>query len=196
LWTLHSGHVCDLSFEAPAGRSSERKPPALTLAPMRILDSFDDTVIPELLEKHEFFWLDVTAPTAEQVQHLGSLLGWHPLAVEDSVKFGQRPKLDTYGDTALLVLQGGIESEPEDENPRPLEEIHCHLSGDFVVTLHQAPYPDLATLKGQLVQTAAVKTERYYVYKIIDVVVDSFFPILSDLDEEINGLEDAIVQGA
>ena len=28
--------------------------------------------------------------------------GLHPLAVEDTLEFGQRPKLDDYGDTALL----------------------------------------------------------------------------------------------
>jgi magnesium transporter len=34
------------------------------------------------------------------------------------------------------------------------------------------------------------------VYKIIDTIVDSFFPILADLDEEIDDLEDAIVANA
>ena len=75
---------------------------------MRILDSIDDALIQELRQKQEFFWLDITAPTKQQVEHLGSLLALHPLAVEDSVKFGQRPKLDIYGSTALLVLQGAV----------------------------------------------------------------------------------------
>ncbi|MGA0568498.1 magnesium transporter CorA family protein [Rathayibacter sp. KR2-224] len=163
---------------------------------MRILDSIDDALIQELRQKQEFFWLDITAPTKQQVEHLGSLLALHPLAVEDSVKFGQRPKLDTYGSTALLVLQGGVESEPEDENPHPLEEVHFHLSGDYIVTLHRQPYAPLGELKAQFQRAATSKTERYYLYKIIDVVVDSFFPILADLDEQINDLEDAIVSGA
>lgn len=163
---------------------------------MRILDSIDDAMIRELRQKEEFFWLDISAPTKEQVEHLGTLLELHPLAVEDSVKFGQRPKLDTYGQTALLVLEGGVESEPEDENPHPLEEVHCHLSGDFVVTLHRGPYPPLHEQRTQFERTTSAKTEQYYLYKIIDVVVDSYFPILADLDEQINDLEDAIVSGA
>jgi magnesium transporter len=163
---------------------------------MRIIDSLDDVLIQELRSKHEFFWLDVAAPTKEQVEHLGALLGLHPLAMEDSVNFGQRAKLDTYGDTALLVLQGGVESKPEDENPHPLEEVHCHLSGDFIVTLHRAPYSPLRELRDQFTRTTTPKTERYYVYRIIDIVVDSYFPILADLDERINDLEDAIVSGA
>ncbi|MHA7984280.1 magnesium transporter CorA family protein [Rathayibacter sp. CAU 1779] len=163
---------------------------------MRILDSIDDALIAELRTKQEFFWLDLSGPSKEQVEQLGSLLGLHPLAVEDSVRFGQRPKLDTYGDTALLVLEGGVESQPEDRNPHPLEEVHCHLSGDYIVTLHQNQYAELDTLKAQFSHTAPTKTERYYLYKVVDVVVDSYFPMLADLDEEINDLEDAIVSGA
>ena len=163
---------------------------------MRILDSIDDAQINDLRARQEFFWLDITAPTNDQVEHLGTLLGLHPLAVEDSVRFGQRPKLDTYGDTALLVLHGGVAGQPEDENTHPLEEVHCHLSGDFVVSLHRHRYRELQNLHTLFESAAVPKTKRYYVYKIIDVVVDSFFPILSDLDEEINDLEDAIVSGA
>ncbi len=163
---------------------------------MRILDTIDDDLIAQLRADHEFFWLDATGLTPDEIQHLGTLLGLHPLAVEDSVRFGQRPKLDTYGETALLVLQGGVASQPEDENPHPLEEIHCHLSGDFIVTLHRNPFPELQTLRRLFEQHTAQRSEQYHVYKIVDLIVDSFFPILADLDEEINDLEDAIVAGA
>ena len=162
---------------------------------MRIIDSIDDALITQLREKQEFFWLDLTGPSNDQIEHLGTLLGLHPLAVEDSVVFGQRPKLDTYGDTALLVLEGGVAWEPEDENPHPLEEIHCHLSGEFIVTIHRQPYDDLQNLKTQLGRTNILKTERYYVYKVIDVVVDSYLPIVAGLDERISDLEDKIVSG-
>ncbi|GAA2344397.1 magnesium transporter CorA family protein [Dactylosporangium salmoneum] len=163
---------------------------------MRIIDSIDDALITELCDKHEFFWLDVTGPTEEQVERLGAALGLHPLAVDDSIRFGQRPKLDIYADTALLVLQGGVESQPENENPHPLEEIHCYISGDYIVTLHRAPYPQLTQLKSLFQRVSAAKSEQYYVYKVVDAIVDSYFPILADLDEEINDLEDTIVAGA
>lgn len=163
---------------------------------MRILDTIDDDVITGLCRDHEFFWLDASGLSTAEIEHLGSLLGLHPLAIEDSVKFGQRPKLDAYGDTALLVLEGGVAAQPENENAHPLEEIHCHLSGDYVVTLHRNPSPDLDDLKVLFAQHTSTRSEQYHVYKIIDVIVDSFFPILSDLDEEINDLEDAIVSGA
>ncbi|MGN6221911.1 MAG: magnesium transporter CorA family protein [Microbacterium sp.] len=162
---------------------------------MRILDSIDDELIGQLRRDNEFFWLDATDLPADQITRLGTLLGLHPLAVEDSIRFGQRPKLDTYGDTALLVLQGAVRSQPEDRNPHPLEEIHCHLSGDFIVTLHRRPYPDLHRVAPLFSHAKTAKSEQYHVYKIIDAVVDSYFPMLADLDEQISDLEDAIAAG-
>ena len=163
---------------------------------MQTLSQIDQSLIRELCEKQEFFWLDLTAPTDQQIRALGEILSLHPLAVEDSLHFGQRPKLDVYGEKALLVLQGGRESSPEDENDHPLEEIHCYLSGDYIVTLHRNAYTELERLAPLFQQTTASKSEQYFVYKIIDAIIDSYFPILADLDEEIDALEDAIIAGA
>ncbi|MFT3796944.1 magnesium/cobalt transporter CorA [Microbacterium sp.] len=160
---------------------------------MHVLTSIDDDSIRDLCRQGEFFWLDLTAPTEAQIQHLGELLGLHPLAVEDSIQFEQRPKLDVYGDYALLVLHGGVESKPEDENQRPVEEIHCYLSGTWIVTLHRAAFAELQRLAPLLQQGGAARSEQYYCYKVIDAIVDSYFPILADLDEDIDDLEDAIV---
>ncbi|WP_295012058.1 magnesium transporter CorA family protein [uncultured Microbacterium sp.] len=163
---------------------------------MRILDAIDESLIAQLRSAQQFFWLDLVDPSAEDVQSLGTALGWHPLAIEDTQRMGQRPKLDMYDETALLVLQAAVGREPEDENDHPLVEVHCHLSGDYIVTVHGDRFTDLRQVRTLLESSTAPKTERYYVYKVIDVVVDSYFPVLADLDEEINALEDAIVAGA
>ena len=49
------------------------------------------------------FWLDIENPTDEIVDQLATRLGLHPLAVEDSKQFGQRAKLQVYGNGAMLV---------------------------------------------------------------------------------------------
>jgi len=57
---------------------------------MRIIDSIDEALLTELCQAHEFFRLDIVGPTAEQVERLGAAPGLHPLAVDDSIRFGQR----------------------------------------------------------------------------------------------------------
>jgi len=160
---------------------------------VKILADIDEAAISGQRARKEFFWLDLFEPSDDQVRRLGAILGLHPLAVEDTLAFGQRPKLDVYDDQALLVLQGGINAAPEEDNPHPLAEIHCYISGDFVVTVRRDSFQDLDRLKTQLRSTKSTRSEQYYVYRIIDTVVDSFFPVLAGLDDEIADLEDAIV---
>src|SRR4051812_10276726 len=83
-----------------------RPPRPGTCPAVEILHSVDDPKIKELLAKNEFFWLKVHGCSSEQVEELGKEFGLHPLAIEDSQEFGQRPKLDDYKNAALLVYYG------------------------------------------------------------------------------------------
>ncbi|HSW90711.1 MAG TPA: magnesium/cobalt transporter CorA [Candidatus Saccharimonadales bacterium] len=159
---------------------------------MKIITSIDETLIKELRAKQEFFWLDLVSPSVKQVEQLGSLLSLHPLAVEDSINFKQRPKLDIYENSALLVLAGTVQNQT---SPHSIEEIHCYISGDYIVTLHHKAYEELEQLMQLLKDRSPIKSEEYYVYKVIDAIVDSYFPPLADLDKSINDLENAIVSG-
>ena len=70
---------------------------------MEVLETVDRERLAELHERDEFFWLDLTEPTAEDLKSVGEVLGLHPVALEDTIEFGQRPKLDQYGDHVLVV---------------------------------------------------------------------------------------------
>jgi hypothetical protein len=57
------------------------------------------SLVVQLIEAGQPFWLDIENPTDE----LAARLGLHPLAAEDSKQFGQRAKLQVYGNGAMLV---------------------------------------------------------------------------------------------
>ena len=57
-------------------------------------------------ERDHFFWLDLDAPGPDELAQLRDIFGFHPLALEDSEDFGQRPKLDDYDDYVFLVFYG------------------------------------------------------------------------------------------
>ena len=48
------------------------------------------------LQGNVFFWLDLHAPPSGDIAMLGEVFGFHPLALEDSAEFGQRPKIEPY----------------------------------------------------------------------------------------------------
>src|SRR5213082_3513988 len=68
--------------------------------------TIDEQAIKDHLERDAFFWLDLTAPSRDELDRLHELFGFHPLALEDTEHFAQRPKLDDYGDHVFLVFYG------------------------------------------------------------------------------------------
>jgi magnesium transporter len=159
---------------------------------VRLLDSIDRQAISELLERDEYFWLDLTDPKGDDASALGELFSFHPLAIEDLRKRGQRPKLDDFGDYMFLVYYGAREG---DGGEIELEEIHAFLSGGYIVTSHQRPSPPLQEAWHRL-QAQTPRSEQFVVYRVLDALTDSFFPVLERLDDRMEGLDAEIFERA
>jgi magnesium transporter len=155
------------------------------------LTQIDEARIRDHLDRDRFFWLDLTAPSHEDLDRLGKLFRFHPLALEDSEEFGQRPKLDNYGDYVLLVFYGALPDRGPDAEL--LQEVHVFISGDFVVTIHREPLPSLDEQRERL-DGRTLHSEQFLIYRVLDVLTDSFFPVLSDMDDQIDDLEAAVLQ--
>jgi magnesium transporter len=161
---------------------------------VEILDHVDRSRIEALLAKDEFFWLDLVDADTSAIEQLGSLLDIHAMAIEDTLEFGQRPKLDEYPGRVLLVYYGvhhGSTGDPAEGRPI---EVHMHISGSWIVTVRPGACRDLHQLKDRLKDRDG-EAEEYIVYRILDALTDSFFPLLDQMDNEIDSLEDAMMQG-
>jgi magnesium transporter len=156
---------------------------------MRVLDTIDDSLIESLTADDEFFWLDLAGPSAEDVKRLAERFGWHELAVEDLLSFRQRPKMDRYDDYMLLVFYG---ARPGDDGVPALIEVHLIVSGSYVITVRHANCDELDELQRRSAAKPGA-SEQYIVYAVLDALTDTFFPVLSSIDEEIDRLEDDIV---
>ena len=154
---------------------------------MQVLHALDDPQLDELLARGEYFWLALQEPRDDDIRAAGRRFGLHPLAVEDSIEFGQRPKLDDYGDTALLVFYG---VEPERGE---LVEVHLHVSGSWMITIkhHEA---EALTAAAHRIQHEPPHSEEEAIYRVLDSLTDSFFPALEGIDDEIDRLMDEMIQ--
>ena len=114
-------------------------------------------------------WLDLPDPDDEQLDSVGKILGLHPLAIEDSREFGQRPKLDRYGDRFLLVFFGMHLNA--DENPEPVE-VHVHVTPGAVLTVSRVALPELTRVRLSLATTPQCSRGQL-VYRILDALSDA-----------------------
>jgi magnesium transporter len=157
---------------------------------VRFLDSIDHDAIAGLLERDEYFWLDLTDPGADEVAALGEVFSFHPLALEDIAKRGQRPKLEAFGDYMFLVYYGATERENGEID---LEEVHAFLSGGYIVTSHQCPCKPLEEARERF-DAQQPSSEQFVVYRVLDGLTDSFFPILDRLDDRMEQLDGEIFE--
>jgi magnesium transporter len=155
---------------------------------VRIFDRIDRDAIAGLLEHDEYFWLDLTDPGSEEVAALGEIFSFHPLALEDTLKRGQRPKLDDFGEYMFLVYYG---AESSGEGDFELVEVHAFLSGGYIVTTHGKRCAALDEVRERLVAQPP-RSEQFVIYRVLDGLTDTFFPVLERLDDRIEQLDTAI----
>jgi len=148
---------------------------------MHVIDHYDAEEIRRLNMSGEFFWLDLTSPTDEQLAELGEILGLPPLAVEDSQGFGERAKIDDYGDRLLIVFYGA-----QREGGRyDAVEVHIHLSHGRIVTVHRGRCEPLES-----VRRLHAHSDQEIVYRILDALSESVLTILRSIEAEATRLED------
>jgi len=155
---------------------------------VRLLESIDREAIAGLLARDEYFWLDLTDPSEDDVTALGEVFSFHPLALEDMRKRGQRPKLDDFGEYMFLVYYGAGEGE---HGEIELEEVHAFLSGGYIVTAHQGACAALEEAHERL-EAQTPRSEQFVVYRVLDGLTDTFFPVLDSLDDRMERLDGEI----
>jgi magnesium transporter len=152
---------------------------------------FDDEQVQELLDRGDFFWLDLDNPDEDDFRILRERFQFHPLAVEDAEHFQQRPKIDPYDDHVFIVVYGAA---PDADR---LVEVHCFYSERYLVTVHRDEAPAFTEVRERFMKRHEhVAHPPRLLYQIVDALVDSFFPVLADMDDRIDELEEQTFQNA
>ncbi len=149
----------------------------------------DRTAVESRVSAGEFFWLDIEDAEPDDFALLRDVFRFHPLALEDSEHFGQRPKLEEYDDFVFFVAYGAAPPPDADR----LVEVHIFYSERYLVTVRREHAPSCEALRERYVRQPG-KLERPIVvlYRLLDSLSDSFFPALEDYDERIDAVEDDI----
>jgi magnesium transporter len=159
---------------------------------VHVLTEVERDRIAALLARDEFFWLDLHAPADTELDRLGDILHVHPLALEDTRELGQRPKVDRYAETLLLVFytarMSGDGGSPE------LLEVHLHISGGWLVTVRRSACDQLDRLREALTTQEVGTAEDRIVYQVLDSLTDAVYPVVDRLEERIDALEAEILE--
>jgi len=140
-------------------------------------------------------WIGLYRPDLRELSSLAHEFGLHELAIEDAVMAHQRPKLERYGDTLFVVLQGARYLDATEEVE--FGEVHLFVGPDFVVSVRHSEAPDLSAVRRRLEsdQPLLELGAEAILYAILDCVVDGYAPVVTGLENDIDEIETEIFSG-
>jgi len=138
-------------------------------------------------------WIDLRAPSTDQVAAVSKILRLHPLLAEDLIERDQRAKLEQVGNMLHLALF----SLGFDDGKVYEREIEFVLGERFLLSNHSAWWEPRSTRHLRTgVSDPLGRGLDYLMWALADDVIDSYFPILDLLGDEIDDLEDRVVNRA
>jgi len=141
----------------------------------------------------QFIWIGLHEPTEDLVRRIQAEFGLHDLAVEDALRAHQRPKIEEYGNSLFVVLR----TAQLEDGRIAFGETHIFVGPQYIISLRHGaslPYTDVRTrceASPQLLR----KGPGFVLYALMDFVVDNYFPIVDELEEKLESLEERIFGG-
>jgi magnesium transporter len=186
-----SGEVAD-AVQGPTADSGVVK---LAVLERGILRQFDgEAALAELPgalgRKGALMWIDVCDGGSELKTAVAVLLKLHPLLIEDLAERDQRAKLEPVDE----VLHAVIFSLGFDAGEIYERELDFVLGDCFLFTAHSHWWDPFTTRHVRIgVAGLLAKGPGHLLWCMADDVIDSYFPILDQLGDEIDELEDRVV---
>lgn len=142
----------------------------------------------ERVRRDSVTWINVVGlEDVQAIEQLGTELGLHHLAMEDVFNVGQRPKAEDYGEFHFIVAR-----MPVSEEYLQTEQISIFLGPSYVLTLQERPGDCFDEVR-ERIRGGRPRIRGggpdYLVYAILDAVVDSYFPLLESVANELDRLE-------
>ena len=146
-------------------------------------------------DKPTVTWINIDGVhRVDVIEKIGKHFNLHPLALEDIVNTGQRPKIEDFSDYVFIVLRmlyhDGRVSETQ------AEQLSLVLGSNWVITFQENAGDVFDSIrervrsdKGRIRKMGA----DYLVYALVDAVVDNYFMILEKIGEDIEEIEDELV---
>jgi magnesium transporter len=135
-------------------------------------------------------WVDIVKITEDEGKLLQDVFHIHPLAVEDALSVTQFPKIEPYQGYLYAVLHG-IDFTAA-KHQFATRDVDFFLGSNYLVTVHDGESRSIARLRDVCERNANVLREGPIglMHRIIDQMVDHYRPVMEELEDEIDRLEE------
>lgn len=146
------------------------------------------------LDNQRITWINIDGLDTEILRLLGSRFNLHPLALEDVLDTGQRPKVELYDGYLFIVVKMLYLDQ---DKQMCGEQVSMFLGKNFLITLQEeADFDVFEPVRARI--RAAKPTIRklgadYLAYALLDSIIDHYYPVLESIGAGIETVEDLLV---
>jgi magnesium transporter len=140
-------------------------------------------------------WVDIDSTNMHQHALLEKVFQFHHLAIEDTLSPDTRVKLEEY-DRYVFAVMAGVRFDEGTPNPFDLETFNLYffLGKNFLVTVHAFASPSCHAVRERLMRNPELlaRGAEMTMHNVIDQAVDAYFPLLEQLNDLVDALEDKL----
>jgi magnesium transporter len=137
-----------------------------------------------------FVWVALFEPDHATLELMQAQFDLHPLAVEDAKHGHQRPKIEEYGGSLFAVLHMIESVGGELRNG----EVAIFVGRNYILSVRTRAEKGFAEVRARCENEPELlkRGPGYVLYALMDAVVDRYFPVLHELEAELEGIEERI----
>ena len=147
--------------------------------------------ISDYLKRPEcFVWVALRDATPEELDKMKEEFSLHELAVEDARHGHQRPKLEEYGESVFVVMHL-LEFNNGESN---LGELNVFVGPNYLLSVRNRSQQHFVEVRERCEREQHLLKEGsgFVLYALMDAVVDRYFPIIDQLESELEEIEEQI----
>ncbi|MCW5600965.1 magnesium/cobalt transporter CorA [Nitrosomonas sp.] len=147
--------------------------------------------ISDYLKRPEcFVWVALRDATPEELDKMKEEFSLHELAVEDARHGHQRPKLEEYGESVFVVMHL-LEFNNGESN---LGELNVFVGPNYLLSVRNRSQQHFVEVRERCERERHLLKEGsgFVLYALMDAVVDRYFPIIDQLESELEEIEEQI----
>jgi len=155
-------------------------------------DSFRDLF--ELTPEGGAWWLDILNPSDDEVHAIGSAFSVHPLTMEDIRTQESREKVELFKQYYFVCFRTFDSLDKKSEDYMEPVNIYIVVFRAGVLSFSFSATPHAAKVRkrvGRLRDYLSLSSD-WICYAMIDDIVDTFQPVIRDIEQETDVLEDQV----
>jgi len=137
-----------------------------------------------------FVWVALRDAEPQELAKMQEEFGLHELAVEDASRGHQRPKIEEYGASLFTVVKV-VEQHGEE---LVMGEVDVFVGANYVLSNRQNSRQDFLGVRARAEREPHLLKQgpAFVLYALMDAVVDRYFPIVDQMETELEALEERI----